>query len=233
MSDSEDKEDEAWFFARERGQTTPSMDSTKFARYAELEGLIADLGAPLEGWEQRMLAALEAATPDGPNHGAPAAVAAPHDAPLARHRGWVLPAAAGVAAALVAVVLLLREGPTPEGPQLVVIVEPTGSNRSAKPGVGDTLIIRATGLTSGELRIYDETGAEQARCAAVSPGCNVEHAHGEAKLVLTFTVTTASTLRAVLFSAPLGTAPSSMDVDVAAAARANIEATMRDPIRFR
>jgi hypothetical protein len=233
VSDNDDTEDVAWFLAREREQLGPSLSAAKVARYTQLEGLIADLPetpiAPPEGWEQRMLAALEAAALE--SGAAPATTPTASEPPRHGRRRWVIPAA--VAAAVLAIVLVVREPQDPEGPQIAIVVEPTGSNRGAQPGVGDTLVVHVTVRGGAELRIYDETGGEQARCAAPAKGCEIKRERGQTTLVLTLQVRSANTLRAVLFSPALGTPASGVESDVAAAARAHITVTTRDPVRFR
>lgn len=62
----EDHEDVAWLLARERGQPGPAVSPATEARYAWLQGMIADLPATpagvtaRTGWEQDVLAAIDA-----------------------------------------------------------------------------------------------------------------------------------------------------------------------------
>ncbi len=240
MSDRDDTEAIAWLLARERRQAEPALSAGEQARYTQIGALIAALpDTPIEpppGWQQRMLAALEAAAPPGAAHAAAPAVSEP---PRRRRRRWAIPAAIAAAAAVLAIAVVVREPPRPEGPSIALVVEPGGSNRGAQPGVGDTLVVRATLRGDGELRIYDEGGGEQARCAAPGPGCRIARERGQTTLVLRFSVRSASTLRAVLFSPALPSRGdawqqrSGMDVDVADAVRANVTVTTREPVRFR
>jgi hypothetical protein len=237
VSDSDETEDVDWFFARERGQSGPSLSAARVSRYAQLEELMADLPetpvAPPEGWEQRMLAALEAAAAEpGATH-ATTAASLTSEPPRPSHRRWLIPAVVAAAAAALAIVFMLPEPASPEGPQIAVVVKPAGSNLGAQPGVGDTLVVHATIHGEGELRIYDEAGGEQARCNAASSDCRIERVGGQITLVLSFPVRGPGALRAVLFSPALGTPPSGMDADVAAAVRANVTVTTHEPVRFR
>lgn len=248
VNDRDDPEHVAWLLARERGQPEPALSAPDRARYTRLAALIADLPdtpiEPPEGWQQRMLAALEAAAEPGAAHAAAPAVSGP---PRSERRRWGIAAAIAAAAAAIAIAVFLREPPSLEGPRIALVVEPGGANRGAQPGVGDTLVVRATLHGDGELRIYDEGGSEQARCAAPGPDCRIERERGQTTLVLRFPVRRPSTLRAVLFSPALqpthniddaryARAPSprsGMDFDVAAAVRANVTVTTREPVRFR
>ncbi|MBC7975164.1 MAG: hypothetical protein H7138_09280 [Myxococcales bacterium] len=235
VSGSDDTEDVAWLLARERGQAGPSLSAAKMARYTQLEGLIADLPdtpiAPPGGWEQRMLAALEAA--DLEPGAVQSIVPTVSELSRSRRRRWLIPVMAAAAAAMLAIVLAVRESPGPAEPQIAIVVEPAGSNRGTQPTVGDTLIVNATVQGAGELRIYDAAGGEQARCAAPGPGCRIEQERGQTTLILTLPIRSAITLRAVLFSPALGTPRSGVDADVVAAARANVTVTTREAVRFR
>src|SRR5688572_14480493 len=89
---SDDKRDDtAWLLARERGQRGAAIPEASAARYRRLEALVAELPAtpiaPPPGWQQRMLAALDAMS-DDPVGGA---VTTPLPERRTGRRRWVVP----------------------------------------------------------------------------------------------------------------------------------------------
>src|SRR5690348_8616913 len=110
-----DDDDHAWLLARERGQPGPAIDDARARRYGQLGSQIADLPAlpagavSREGWEQAVLAAIDAKDP-------PAAVIEP---PPKKHRRRVAAAAAFAMVACAAIVVLVRRpGTPPDGPEV-------------------------------------------------------------------------------------------------------------------
>ncbi len=234
---NEDDNEDAWLLAQERGQPGPPVSAGTAGEYAQLRSLITDLPdlpagvTSRAGWEQDVLAAIDAAEadPDAPRN--PARVqlvdSATPNRTRPRSRRWAI-AAAGVAiAASVAILLVVyryRGGATV--PTLAFEVEPgSRPHRGADPSVGDTLIVRGVVEGPGELRIYDATGVEQARCTAPSPGCTVDRSGKRTTLRITMPLRAPGALRAVLFAAPLGEASGGLDADLEAARRAGIVAT--------
>jgi hypothetical protein len=246
MSDGERERDAAWLLARERGEPGPEMSEERAERYAQLEALVADLPTmpamvvPLPGWRQRAVAAINAAAQNDPG-GSPTvatieAAVSPARARTKRPR-WVTPAAAAAMAAVLAIVVITRGWPRepdrPRLPLVAITVEAGGSNRSAQPNVGDTLVVRTLAPGGGELRVYDEAGTEQARCGEPGPGCRTEQSRDGITLVLTMPVRKPDSFRVVLLSSSLAGPSAGLDADVAAAVRAGITVSTQNPIRFR
>ncbi|HEY0985781.1 MAG TPA: hypothetical protein VGD80_01975, partial [Kofleriaceae bacterium] len=168
--DGREDDDVAWLLARAKGQPGPSISPARAARYEKLEAMLAELpvtpgaSAPSEGWQDRVLAAIDAED-------------AARDATggnivrfVRRRRAWLV-GIVGVAAAAVAAFWLLR--PPPDGPQIRAAVERSAANLGAMgPAmVGDTLVVRATVDEPAELRVYDEAQNEAARCATTTGDC--------------------------------------------------------------
>ncbi len=246
MSDGERERDAAWLLARERGEPGPEVSEARAERYAQLEALVTDLPAmpdafiPRPGWQQRAIAAINAAAQGDPAGRSPAAmveaVTRPPHARTKRPR-WVIPAAVAAMAAALAIVVITRGWPhnpkRPHLPLVAITVEAGGSNRSAQPNVGDTLVVRTLASGGGELRVYDEAGTEQARCGGPGPGCRTEQSRDGITLVLTMPVRKPDSFRVVLLSSALAGPSAGLDADVAAAVRAGITVSTQDPIRFR
>lgn len=237
---SEPDDEVAWLLAREQGQPLPRVSAATASRHAELESLISELPAtpidPPPGWQEQMLAAIQAAPSDRGARG----TAAVNDVvvPAARRgrlRG-ALTAVVGAAAGVLAVVVWVRTtgaGEQPTGPLVTVSVEPGPLNRSVDRGVGDTLLVRAVLQgKDGELRVYDTAGVEQRSCTAPGPGCSVEREGRRTTLTLRFEVPAKSAFRAILFSPPLATPSAGLDNDVAFALRAGLGMTVHEPVSF-
>jgi len=237
--DDEPDDEDDWLLARERGLPGPAVSDETAARYAQLQSLIKDLPATPAGvasrggWEQDVFAAIDAAEaePEAPRNLASLPLTNPA-APkrMARSRRWgVTIASVATAAGVVILLAVYRHRGAPVVPTLAFEVQ-SGSRlqRGAAASVGDTLIVRGVVEGSGELRIYDAAGAEQARCTAPAPGCTVERADKRTTLQLTMPLRAPGALRAVLFAAPLGGPPRGIDLDLEAAIRAGIARTPRD-----
>jgi hypothetical protein len=235
--EEEDDEDVAWLLARERGEPGPAISDATAARYARLESLIADLPRP--GWEQDVLAGIDAAEAerDAPIARAPAPLCDP--VPPARMptrpRRWALATAVFAAAAIVVILFAVYRGRggapavLVAGSPLAFEVQPAGhAHRGSDPSVGDTLIVRGEVEGTGELRVYDETGVEQAHCTVPAADCSVERQGTRTTLRLTMVLRAPGTLSAVLFAAPLRGPSSGLDADVEAARRAGIALTPKD-----
>lgn len=136
-----DDDDHAWLLARERGEAAPAISEARASRYAQLGRLIADLPATPagtvehEGWEQGVLAALdaEASRPAGqsPTHTVTEKPMPKAPTEATRHRRRIATAAAVFAiAASAALVVFMRRAPgtTDE-------VDPGGSGSQAPPDV--------------------------------------------------------------------------------------------------
>jgi len=239
QGDNHDDEDD-WLLARERGQPGPAVSDETAARYAQLQSLIKDLSATPAGvasrvgWEQDVFAAIDAAEaePEAPRNLAslpPTNPAAPKRRSPRSRRWGVTIASVATAAGVVILLAVYRHRGAPVVPTLAFEVQ-SGSRlqRGAAASVGDTLIVRGVVEGSGELRIYDAAGAEQARCTAPAPGCTVERADKRTTLQLTMPLRATGALHAVLFAAPLGGPPRGIDLDLEAAIRAGIARTPRD-----
>lgn len=206
-----DDEDTAWLLAKGRGQPG---DHPRAARYTELEQLITDMaptpgGARLRpGWEHGVLAAINAA-------------AAP--IPLRRTPRWAIAGAALAAAAILAIAIP-RLWPRSDDP--VVALSYTlvdGDPAHPTRGVGDLLVVRGHNPGPGELRIYDSTGVEQARCAAPSDSCEVTRTAVDTVLQLSLRLRAPGGLLVVLYTAPLGGPVRGRNADLDAATQARID----------
>jgi hypothetical protein len=152
-----------------------------------------------------------------------------------RPRRWA-PATAVFAAAAIVVILFAvypGRGGAPAvlvaGPALAFEVQAAShAHRGSDSSVGDTLIVRGVIDGPGELRVYDETGVEQAHCTVSAADCSVEPSGTRTKLRLTMLLRVPGTLSAVLFAAPLGGPSRGLDADVEAARRAGIALIPKD-----
>jgi hypothetical protein len=210
-----------------------------------------------KAWQQKVFAAIDAveAELDAPGNVAPlqslarASDRLPAQSPTqsidrttqqrrsARSRRWV--AAAAISSAAVSVVLLLvvfrYRGRGPDEsmaePRITSEIEPASTaHRTSDPSVGDKLIVRGVIAGPGELRVYNDAGVEQARCAAPAPDCTVERSGQHTTLRLTVLLRAPGALRAILFGAPLGSRSQGMDADLEAAASAGLSVTPLEPV---
>ena len=250
MSDHDPKDDDevGGLGARERGQPGPTVSDATAAEYARLQSLIADLpaapgGATLDkDWQQGVFAAIDAAEakaeakPGGPSQSTPvpSAASATPERTRSRSRRWMASAAVFAMAAVVTVTLVVYRysgrgvRPATE-PLLAFEVEPANRpHRGHDPSIGDKLVVRGELAGAGELRVYDDTGAELVRCTVPTPDCSVERSGNRTTLQLTMVLRAPGALRAILFSAPLGGPPGSINDDSEAATRAGIAFTHHD-----
>jgi hypothetical protein len=123
--------------------------------------------------------------------------------------------------------------PQPFATLSIELVRGAEPHRSEDPSVGDRLIVRGVVEGPGELRVYDESGTERARCVEVAPDCAVGRVGSRSTLELTMLLRARGSLRPVLFAAPLSGQPGGLDADVAAATRAGISVTTHEPVRVR
>jgi len=236
-------DDAEWLLARERGVPGPNVSETTAARYERLQGLIQELPetpgdvAPRAGWQQAVFAAIDAEgdvavaarpTPDVEPH--------PRLTRRATLLRWVALAAIAPLAAIAAI-LFLRPPPGPDPVAFatlgVEVVHGGDAHRSDDPSVGDRMIVRGAVLGAGELRVYDEDGAERARCSVPAADCVIERHESRTKLQLTMQLRAPGVLRPVLFAAPLTGPSAGLDGDVAAAGRVGISVITHEPIRVR
>jgi hypothetical protein len=155
-----------------------------------------------------------------------------------RIRGW---RSAGVlaAAAVAVLIVVLRPGTTGQDePKPVLafeleleLVKSSEPRRGDEPSVGDTLRFSGGVDGPGELRVYDDAGVEQARCAVPAANCVITRDRGRTRLQLSVPLRVPGALRAVLFKAPLSGPSGGLDADVAAAGRVGIAVLARDPVR--
>lgn len=231
------RDDEAaWILARERGLPAPSISEERAARYERLQALLADLPespvSPPDGWEERMHRALEAGA-SGPASDTRADGAQPGTRLAAVRRRWRTVTMVAGAALVLIIVLAVRHSPSaPAAPAIAFAVERAAPDllgpapgSSTRPRSGDQLVVRAIGNQHAELRVYDDAGVEQARCAASGPGCRLERTGDEITLILTMAVHTDHVLRAFVFTPPLGTPPEGLAADITAAEHAAIAVT--------
>lgn len=246
MSEPEPKDDEEvdWLVARERGQPGPTVPDATAAEHARLQSLITDLPAAPEGatldkdWQQGVFAAIDAAEakPGAPSPSArvpPVASAIP-ERTRPRPRRWMASAAVFAMAAVMTVTLVVyrysgRGARSATEPRITSEIESANRpHRGSDASIGDKLIVRGELAGAGELRVYDDTGAELVRCTVPTPECSVERSDNRTTLQLTMVLRAPGALRAVLFSAPLGGPPGSINGDLEAATRARIAFTHRD-----
>lgn len=133
-----DDEDHAWLLARERGEPGPAISDARARRYAQLGRLIADLpvlppaAVEQRGWEQAVLAAIDADAGPSAGQGETPSIAATAAA-SARRRTATATAAMLLVAAGVAVVVFAQRG----GKQAARV--------GAPPVVGDERPLEHTG----------------------------------------------------------------------------------------
>ena len=99
-----------------------------------------------------------------------------------------------------------------------------------RPQPGDKVIVRASVVQRGALRVYDQdTGALQASCEAPAlAGCKVEGDGEHFTLVVTFVVKTTGGLRAYVFDTSPGPSTGTLAADLAVAERAKIHTSNRE-----
>lgn len=246
MSNQDPKgdEEEAWLVARERGQPGPTVSDATAARHAQLTSLLKDLpaapgGATLDtDWQQGVFAAIDAAEakPGAPSQATPvpSVASATPGRTRPRSRRWMASAAVFAMAAVVTVTLVVyrysgRGARPATEPLLAFEVEPANRpHRGSDPSIGDKLIVRGELDGAGELRVYDDTGAELVRCTVPTPDCSVGRSGNRTTLQLTMVLRAPGALRAILFFAPLGGPPGSINGDLEAATRARIAFTHHD-----
>jgi hypothetical protein len=147
-----------------------------------------------------------------------------------RHLG-VASAAVAATAALVVLVVSREASHDERGPSLALELVPGArSHRGSDPSVGDTLIVRGVVDGPGELRVYDDNGVEQARCAAAAPDCALDRDGRRTTLRLTLRLRVPGELRPVLFTTPLVGQAGGRDADLDAATRAGIAFLAHDPV---
>lgn len=241
--DEQDDEDELKeLLAHERGEPPAGTSSPALEQYRRLGAMITDLPAMPAGsastsdWHQRTLAGMQtamqsSASPAKETAAAPAALRAR----TGSRRSIAFGGVGLVATAIIVIVAIRPPGdPSPATPRLEIAIQRSSETRLATDtAVGDTLIARGELATAGELRVYDELGVEIARCSSASPGCAVTSGSDRSTLTLTLQLRFPAELRVVMFSAPLAGPSQGLALDVAAADRANITVTTKEPIRVR
>ena len=262
MTDDRRDDDEAaaWLLARERGAPGPSVPATTAERYQRLQALIEELpelphgAAPGDDWPKAVFAALDvptgaspvaaaAAGPSAVGPSAPRLAVMPGGAELVRTKRIVSIVRWAALAAVVPLVVLvalfaLRPPPPPNDPVAfatldVEVLAGRDAHRSTDPSVGDQLVVRGMVHGPGELRVYDSAGAMLARCARAAADCVVERTGSRSNLQLTVPLRAPGALRVVLFAAPLDGPSGGLDADVAAAGRAGVSVTTREPVQVR
>lgn len=150
----------------------------------------------------------------------------------ARRRNIGMASAAVAATAALIALFAYREGRQDESQPVLALelVPGARSHRSSDPSVGDTLIFRGVVDGAGELRVYDDTGIERARCAAPAPDCVIDRDGRRTSLRLSLRLSVPGELRAVLFTTPLVGPSGGRDADVDAATRAGIAFFAQDPV---
>lgn len=241
-NEREDAADVRWLLARERGQPGLAVSAASMARYAQLEALIADLPAvpagvsPRAGWQRDVLAAIDAeeAAPEA-SRDLPANPSSGRAVPKPKATGprrWAAATAGfAMAAAVVIVFVVYRDRGSTAVPALAFEVEAGNSrHRGSDPSIGDKLIFRGVVEGPGELRVYNRTGVEQARCTVSTPVCTIDRSGHRTTLRLTMQLRAPGALCAVLFAAPLGGSSGGIDADVAEAMRAGIAVIPLAPV---
>jgi hypothetical protein len=236
-------DDDAWLLARERGQSGPTISDASAARYTRLGTLIAELPPAPDiaraDWEQRVLATIEAELTEE----------SASERSITSWRRWPVPLAAAASLLIIVGILASRDRSLEHRPvdtgtyALTVVVEQqegtdrgragSGADRGTRAKVGDKLVIRGAAPQHAELRVYDEAGIEQARCASPGPDCSAEGSGQQATLQLTMVPRVRSVLRPVMFASPLGQTSRGYDTDVAAAEAAGIKVITHDPVHVR
>ena len=219
--------------ARAKGQPGPAISAARAARYEKLESLLAELPAtpgaamPREGWQDRVLAAI-----DAEEAGVMPAATGDGVIGFVRRKRGVLVGIVGVAAAAAVVWALLGH----DRPELIAMapvvrasVETSGEPRRSMGAavVGDTLVARATVDGPAELRVYNASQKEVARCATTTNDCKVARVGARTEISLRVRLDSRGTYTSMVFSPPLGGPSEGLDLDTVKASRAEI-ATGRD-----
>lgn len=227
-----DEDVDAELLARERGEEGSAVPGPELARYEQLKALLADLpavpeDAPESDWSERVLATIdeEAAVRRSPKQART----------RTQRRWWPVAAAAIASAAIVAIIAIVPSRRAALGEDTLTVEAERSSipRLTQEVSVGDTLVVRGTSNVGAELRVYDDSGAEIARCSEPGPGCMVERERERLRLRLAVPLRMPGQLRPVLFSASLAGSSRGLDGDVAEAVRRNLKVTTHQPILVR
>jgi hypothetical protein len=237
VSDGRREDDDvAWLLARAKAQPGPSISETSASRYEKLEALLGDLPAapaeanPTPGWQDRVLAAIDA------EEAGRAATTRRRRRGLRRWVPWLIPLGVAVvgAAAVGGVQWLRADAPRAiaMAPILEVRIEAAGSSLPAMAPamVGDAVVIRGSVDGAGELRLYDDGGAELVRCPAPAADCSVTRSEGRSALQLTMTLRARGALHPLLFAPPLPGPSAGLERDLATARQANLDVLRGQPV---
>ncbi|MBX3159455.1 MAG: hypothetical protein KF773_26020 [Deltaproteobacteria bacterium] len=196
--------DHEWLLARERGERVVDVPASELARYERLTAHLADLDDPVPpaGWEERLLARLDAPSPPRRRAARAAVASALVLAAVAAAAWWLWPSHGRPAPA---VSLELRRGSV--------------VHRGDEGSIGDTLVVRGDLPERFDLRTYDEAGVLLARCGP-DGGC----ASMGPPVVWEIALTSPGLVRVILITGdavppPLGR----LDDDLAAASRAGAQ----------
>ena len=225
----EDAGDIAWLLARERGEPLPALTPERAAAYDKLREELASLPelSPPAGWQERVLAAIDAPKA-APVVDEVAARRARRRSPLV----YAVPIAAAAAAALVWWATRPK-GPPPQLAELDPIEVRHGDVvRSTEPAVGDTLVIKAR-LVHGELRVYRGSRVLIARCPGFH-ACKTSRAEGVTTYTVDVPLDAPGEYRAIVLAGkaipdPMGR----MDADLELATRAGVVVKTGAPIEVR
>jgi hypothetical protein len=201
-------------------------------RDEKLEELLGDLPAtpvgatPSDGWQDRVLAAIDAEE-------------ARRAAPWARARRWVpwlVPLGVAIVGAAAAGSALWLHSEPPRAiaaaPILEVHVEAAGASlpSMAPAMVGDAVVIRGAVDGAAELRVYDDAGAELVRCSAPAADCRMTRSGERTALQLTMTLRMRGAFHPLLFAPPLPGPSAGLERDVAAAHRVSLDVIRVAPV---
>jgi hypothetical protein len=187
------------------------------ADHAKIAAAIAGLDNPKApaGWEERVLARIDAAPPARP---------------ASRRLPWLL-AGAGLLAAAAVLAVWVRREPTPvPRAELAVSLEVLsgGSVRSEKmAAVGDELTVEARFPGQGELRVYRDD-LLLARCPG-HKGCYAQQVDGSLHLQLEIALHAPGPVRAIAFAGagvPVPTGSMVRDLDAAVSAGIEMKSSM-------
>jgi hypothetical protein len=234
MSEPNDAE---WLRARERGDDVSHVPKAARAPYDQLERLLRALPSPASSpaWQRQVLDAVDR----------PAVAAPPRVRPSHKLRWMLAGATVAAAAAVITAIALIRPGSEPAVPSSIssgsghvgspsiAAAEPivtTEIRRSAAPhrggriALGDSLIVRARSWSDIELRLYGDAGEPLARCPGVQ-GCRVVASDGHRDYLIELVLRAPGDIHTVVFMGDgMPAAFQSLDADVAAAQRSNVEA---------
>ena len=238
MSDAKDHE---WLLARERGGDVSHVAAATRTPYDELGALLAKLPgiAPRDGWQQRVLDAIDA------GDAAPVAALAVGTAPArpkpARRRPWIAAGvAAAAAAAAIVIYLVSRPAPSrlpPAGDQVALLTaevhdgdgRPRGRGELAR--LGDKYAVRMETTGPAELRLYGDTRELLATCSGEQPGCTVERDGERRRFSFEVVLRAPGEVRVVVFvGARIPASTGELARDLEAAAHAGAVTRMELPI---